>query len=349
VQMVPRKSGDKWRARLPITEDERLQLGLKNREYWGPSMPLRSSAMPSAKKQLKSDLLAAARRAENRLSDVVDEALIYWEATGQKATTLDLKRRLRDKHLSTHPIWNEPASELTSKDMAIFATQIIGSRHSKRNVCSLVTAALKLRGFTIKPDFPIIAPEKQSELIEACQTDEERLLILLALRCGLRRGEMAGLMREHCRKVKDSPRIYVTEQISTISGAHIIHDPKTENSTTWVPVDEETWGLLEPRRGYILTGTTEHRLPGWITGQVKRIGARVGLEITPHDLRHNCGMNWIEAGVPPTKVARLLRDRLETVLRIYLRENEEGLDGLAVDIFSKLSSHKGSRKANDIV
>lgn len=52
--------------------------------------------------------------------------------------------------------------------------------------------------------------------------------------------------------------------------------------------------------------------------------AKLG-DVTPHDLRHTCASQMVAAGVPVTTVARLIGDKVETVMRVYVRDSGDSV------------------------
>lgn len=353
IQKRESKNGVKWRARLPITNEEAETLGLKNTQYWGPPVERKADAIPEARRKLKNELQKLEELGAKRLSESVDQAIQHWEKT-QEQTTVDLKKTLRDKHLVGTALWDCPVALITERMVREFAVNIVGGKHTKRNVASLITASLKLidgihlrhgQKFKYKPKFVILTNADKKKMIEAARDESDRIAVLLALRCGLRRGELAGLHSSHIKIVNNRPRAYLKDQMVTTRDKHFLKDLKTEESENWIPIDQETYEAIKDREGFILTGTETPKLPKTAGAAITRTARLAGLsdKVTPHTLRHNCAQTWLSAGVPIPQCARMLRHSIQVFLSTYVRPDEDGLEDFAAKIH-KVSSQNSSRK-----
>lgn len=95
-----------------------------------------------------------------------------------------------------------------------------------------------------------------------------------------------------------------------------------------VPIDSRLRPILERAHaervdGFVLEGG------GAIRKAFERTAERAGLpHAQPHALRHTWATAAIRRGVPPVKVALMMGDSLETVVRNYVHLNESDLAGL---------------------
>ena len=127
-----------------------------------------------------------------------------------------------------------------------------------------------------------------------CAIDNEfSLIVNCLLRLGLRASELCGLKWENVdiegRKVKICNAV-------TSDGANVYEgDPKSNNSTRTLPLDERTAALLSntPIKGkYVLSNgkrATPNRLYEWLDSFYIRIGIDKSKRLSPHELRHTCG------------------------------------------------------------
>jgi integrase len=161
-------------------------------------------------------------------------------------------------------------------------------------------------------------------------------LIQLALRLGLRSGEVRGLLWADI-DVKDKT-IRISGAMKTIEGKRVRESTKTEDSETIMPLASGLAKLLEQRRkqqqqdrerasdqweehGLVFTDEYGRPLDGSMLAQAfKRLARTANLppHITFHGLRHTCAALLIKRGARERKVMEVMRHKsIKTTMDIY--------------------------------
>ncbi|MCP4571870.1 MAG: tyrosine-type recombinase/integrase [bacterium] len=151
----------------------------------------------------------------------------------------------------------------------------------------------------------------------------DRAVLRLLYDCGLRRGEVVGLDVGDLDLEGD--RVFVLGKGRTGREPVTLPAPTTEALTAWLTAHPTGEGPLfvnfdRAGKGSRLTGRSVGRL-------VAALGARVGLEVRPHGLRHTAITEALEAtGGDVRRVARFSRHADIRVLSLY-DDNREDLGG----------------------
>lgn len=222
-----------------------------------------------------------------------------------------------------------------------------------------------------KPKFEIIERKDipkfltEAKLYGMNSSFSEGLLleILLALFCGLRRGEIMGLKFDDFNPENQTVTvkrqlIYETEENIGEKGntysrkGMVTIDPKTKNSYRCLKIHPVIFDELEERRkiieiykqrkdyihdfdGYICVSRNGRiKSDNTILTGIKKIAARSGVPlVSPHDLRHTCATMLLEFGVEITKIAKILGHRNpHTTLDIYCTTTDSVQD--IADLFN---------------
>lgn len=153
--------------------------------------------------------------------------------------------------------------------------------------------------------------ERSNELVNACQSFEEKLVVWTPLDTGLRVGEFNSLRPDQVEWQYDRVVVYG-------KGGPFGNRSKRRV----VPLTPRVRKLLEVR---FVTHPTVGLTPRTAQRVVKRVAARAGIrsQVTPHVLRHTFAVNCVKAGVSTASLKKLLgHDRLETT-EIYLNISPE--------------------------
>lgn len=154
-----------------------------------------------------------------------------------------------------------------------------------------------------------------------------QLLVEVAIRTGLRQGELLALKWS---SVVDG-QLLIRDQLLR-SGEH--GATKTKRGVRQIPLTRDLQMELTAARlasryssdeDYIFVREDgSPRTHGAFYRQVRNAAqrAKLGL-VTPHDCRHTAASNMVAAGVPPATVARVMGDRIETVMAVYVRDSGE--------------------------
>ncbi len=158
----------------------------------------------------------------------------------------------------------------------------------------------------------------------ACQGDAEYVAVVLASEVGLRRGEIASLQLQDIQ----GDVLFVRNS----KGGKDKHVPLTASVSSTL----EAW--LRVRRGLVLkalscdpSAVVPEEVLIWqkgriirpyarvtISGIVRRVGRRVGISLSPHDLRRSCGRELWKATHNLIAVNRLLRHESLDQTREYI-------------------------------
>jgi integrase len=189
-----------------------------------------------------------------------------------------------------------------------------------------------------KSDPVYYQPEEVSAILSALEEEGEqwRMLVLLLLVSGCRRGEALGLKWEDVSF--EYNRIHICRNVLYTKEKGVYVDtPKTENSTRYVtiPADimaelrkHKAWQSAERMRlgtyyeneGYVFTqenGSPLH--PCSVTSWMTKFSRRHGLpHLNAHGFRHTMASMLIYNGVDPVTVShRLGHDQVSTTTNIY--------------------------------
>ena len=212
------------------------------------------------------------------------------------------------------------------------------------------SAKLYKRG---KPNIALLNKEEIKRLLAAsCNSENWYLEILLALFCGLRKGEIRGLKFSdfNC----DKKTVKISRQLATVYElsddvfkvkkiSFIEKDPKTKNSFRTLRVPEIIFDELDKRKQYIELNKLKYQdnyidrdyiscredgTPHAATSLntfIEKQCAKVGIpKITVHGLRHLYATILIEQNVPIHKISALLgHASVHTTFDFYLDLIEE--------------------------
>ena len=179
------------------------------------------------------------------------------------------------------------------------------------------------------------------ELLKACRSARDRLIVLLMARAGLRRGEMCGLRRSDIHLLVDSRPLGCEVARAHL---HVIRREDNPNGA-WaksrrqraVPLDFLTVRAFDtyefermrvPRAAasdFVLVNLFREPVgapmrPDAVGELITAACVRAGLEqaVTPHQLRHACGSNLLDAGGTLDEAQDILGHACASSTQVYL-------------------------------
>ena len=172
----------------------------------------------------------------------------------------------------------------------------------------IIEAAPRFRWLRVDDQpFDFLGFEEAARLLEAAEPGQWRTLVLVAMRTGLRRGELFGLRWDDVDLT--TGRVHVCRSI--VRGR--VGTPKSKSGTRWVPLASDAWEALRGWRHLRsdLVFCQEDGKPltrGLIKWPLKRACRKAGLgrEVTLHDLRHTFASHLAMRGRPLIEIQRLM-------------------------------------------
>lgn len=209
---------------------------------------------------------------------------------------------------------------------------------------------LRARHRVHEPEAPVSRAEDDDivALLKACRSARDRLIVMVAARAGLRRGELCGLRRGDVHLARDSRRLGCE-----VAGAHLHVIRREGNSNrAWaksrrsrvVPLDLLTVQAFDtyelerticPRAAdsdFVLVNLFREPIgapmrPDAVGELLARASRRAGLSrpIRAHQLRHACGSNLADAGSGIDVVADILGHRSISASAVYVHPHPDRL------------------------
>jgi len=191
---------------------------------------------------------------------------------------------------------------------------------------------------------------EERALLEALAGDRVEAPIVVALRTGLRQGELLGLAWGDV----EAHQITVRQELVRRGGGYDLDDPKTPRSRRTVPLAPDAAVAIEAHRerviregfvpiktGPVFISRSGGPLNGsWLTHQLYRIEAKAGVRRLPFkNLRSTFASRLYDLGVPDLTIAALMgHTRTHTTKRHYITTTP----AQAVDAVARLvaDSHK---------
>lgn len=143
------------------------------------------------------------------------------------------------------------------------------------------------------------------ELLAAAKDTQLYLFVLLALKAGLRRGELLGLMWSDIDF--DTGMLTVQRSVSYTAEnpqGELVHTVKTEAGYRDIPLPQSTLAELKEYKGrsqslYVIHGRDGSYMPcSALSYNWTKLASRLSFPCHPHQLRHTCITNWFaDAGL----------------------------------------------------
>ncbi len=224
-------------------------------------------------------------------------------------------------------------------------------RHHYNTLSSIFNYALRIDYITVNPLAKISVPKSKKYKVDALTRNEvlifikelenlplmQRLMYMLLLTTGIRRGECFGL------KWKDidfeTQTISIERNITyTAKSGIMVSTPKTSTGIREIPITDNVTELLKDYKTdeYIKykqsndaflfhseTSCYTPRDPSYLTRHMNRLMKRINLpNMSPHDLRHTCATLLIQSGADIKSVQDILGHAdASTTLNFYAKSN----------------------------
>jgi len=211
-----------------------------------------------------------------------------------------------------------------------------------------------------KSDPVYYQPEEVEAILEALNEEpgQWRMLVLLLLVSGCRRGEVLGLKWENVSFAYN--RIHICRNILYTKERGVYEDtPKTENSTRYISIPADIMAELRHHRAWQASERlrlgTYYEIQGFVFAQdngkplhpcsvtswLRKFSDRHGLpHLNPHGFRHTMASMLIYNGVDPVTVShRLGHDQVSTTTDIYSHMISDA-DSRSADIIADALSFK---------
>ncbi len=322
-----RASGEGSIQKLPNGK-YRANQRLNGSRVYGPSVDRKQDALPALRAKLQAleekpsqspTLLICVQRRIERISS---------ESSSMSPTTVDLWRAFEKRR--NHPIAQIKVTDVTSDDLTAWLSVQTGEPRTRRNYLQLMHQMLKEMGHPIKIALPraptgatnptVLSPKLEAEILELEMRDEVRIMVLLALKMGLRRSEIAGLHHSD----RDGDGVMIQRAVVRAKGMIVLKDTKTESSEAWVPMCPELDSYVGHHAGYVIGGRDIPISPSVLDDRWRRLIKGTKFEGTGlHDLRRTFAMRLLESGVDVRTAAEMLRHDPQMLLKIYSRSRRD--------------------------
>jgi integrase len=193
-----------------------------------------------------------------------------------------------------------------------------------------------------------LSEDQARELLVAVQGHRFEMLYLLALRTGMRRGELLALKWQDVDLKRGMISVRANVQRVDLPGERLrIDDTKTDNSHRQVKIKQSTIDALKAHQQQqrfamqrfaewheqklVFTGPTgkviSPELPGRILHRILQDAQLPDIRF--HDLRHTAVTILLARGVPPHTVAKMIGDDVGLMLKVYAHVTPSMMDDAA--------------------
>ncbi len=265
-------------------------------------------------------------------------------------------------HMRLDAIGNEQIELLKAKKQAQgLAPKTINNLLSVVGKClntavewGVIKTAPRMRRLRVPPEsYDYLTEEEANQLVSSADEEPWRTMILLALKTGLRLGELVGLIWDDI----DLKKRMLTVRRSVVN--NIIDSPKS-NRIRHIPLTQEVcWALqkMPERKGFILRlrdeGPMNHKAP---PQAIQRMCKKAGLRrIGWHVLRHTFATHLAMKGVSLQKIQLLLGHSDPRVTLRYahlapstLRDAIDVLEPLPANVMEIFGQPVGSKQNSSI-
>lgn len=161
------------------------------------------------------------------------------------------------------------------------------------------------------------------KILEDFKETRYYLLILIALKCGLRLGEILGLNWEDVDEINNV--IKVTKQWKQLKdGSYGFGTLKSKNSYREVPISPKTLALLNNAKVRTISGRIlNFKNTDSISICLNRLFRLGGYKITIHELRHTYATTLISNGAPYKVAAQFLGHTEQQTMKSYSHINDD--------------------------
>ena len=230
-------------------------------------------------------------------------------------------------------------------------------RHHYSTLNLIFEHALKFGYISVNPLAKVKTPKLAKHKVDALSRGEvlsfireidklpqmQRLMYMLLLTTGVRRGECFGLQWDDIDFENRVIRVERNVTYTTMNGISV-GLPKTNTGIREIPITERLLLLLAEYKAseaqkHSLTGRAflfhaessplDPRNPTYITKHMKKFIRKVGLpDMSPHDLRHTCASLLLQSGADIKSVQDILgHANASTTLNFYVRSDIDSMRG----------------------
>ena len=246
--------------------------------------------------------------------------------------TIERYSELIRKHAA--PIADIKLRKLNSSHIQMLLADICASGHERTAeqlfvlLRTAMKAAVQQRRVKVDPMQGVVRPshkpqphaiwtlEEQRAVLRALEHDKRKLEILLGLMCGLRRGEICGLMWADVDLAEGL--IHVKRQRQRLSNGKLVDaPPKSDAGRRDIPIPEPLRRTIVARAA--IGGYVTDLSPEGLSGALRRAEKRAGVaHIGIHGLRHTMATNAVRVGVSLRIVQQLLgHSSFNLTARVY--------------------------------
>jgi len=189
---------------------------------------------------------------------------------------------------------------------------------------SLPTKNLKIAKDKIDTNKRALTKIESDELLKLTEKSRYYLVILIALKCGLRIGEILGLTWTNIDEINHV--VKVTAQWKVLSdGNYGLGSLKSKNSYREVPISPSTLAILNNSKKIInLNGRIfNFRNTSSTSTCLSKLFKDNGYNISIHELRHTYATTLISNGVDFKTAARFLGHTVEQTMKTYSHVNDD--------------------------
>lgn len=169
--------------------------------------------------------------------------------------------------------------------------------------------------------------DELDRLLSTIKPERDRMITIIASKCGLRAGEIAGLTWDDV-DLENMDLIVNKQWKKLASGNHGFGTPKSPNSYRKVPIPI---AIIEEFKSYKKTCIREIKhdrlfIENMTSSMCTRFNykfKRLGFDISLHDLRHTYATNLVAKGIDFKTIAEYMGDTVEMVIKAYAHFNDD--------------------------
>ncbi len=159
------------------------------------------------------------------------------------------------------------------------------------------------------------------------RSQRNQAIVLFLLNTGLRIGELCALSIDDMSINARKGQVLVRQGKGSKQRTVPLNLKIRQVLKIWLTSREEWLERLEMESDNLFIGHRDCSLqPRSIQKMISKVGDRIGLELTPHVLRHTFGKNLVNAGVSLEKVAALLGHSNLNTTRLYVTPGQQDLE-----------------------
>lgn len=317
-------------------------ISLGKKRIFGPTVERRENALPALRAKIRAMEEGKEPAEEPPLSICVRRRIEVMRSRSYSPTTIDLWEATL-KRIEGDPLGDLPPSDIEAFHLQSWTDRQKGAARTVRNYLNNVRAVLRQYGREIPISTrvsdsavmppkaqdsrqEVLSPQEEEQLLALKMTEQQRVMVLLALKMGLRRSEIAGLAHEDY----EDGGVLIRSAVVRAKGIVAIKDTKTDSSRAWIPLCPELEGVIGRGQGFVIKSTNKKRNPALpaspsvLDDRWKSLvkGTKLA-RFTLHDLRATYAMRLLESGVDVRTAAEMLRHSPTMLLSIYSRSRKD--------------------------